>query len=109
MTEVDYRREAEVLRRIKEVTHSIEPEAELILFGSRARGEARHDSDYDVAILTDRPINFAYEQKFLHEFFHIDLDMETFIQPFLFPKSSWNAGASPIPLVDNIRNDGKKL
>ena len=109
MTESDYRQETEVIRRIKEVVHTIEPEAELLLFGSRARGEARRDSDYDVAILTDRPINFAYEQKFLHEFFYIDLEMGTFIQPFLFSKSSWNAGASPIPLVDNIRNDGKKL
>ena len=35
----------EILRKIKEYVQSIEPESEIILFGSRARGEEREDWD----------------------------------------------------------------
>lgn len=38
---------AEIVRRIA----SVEPRARIILFGSRARGDARPDSDYDLVII----------------------------------------------------------
>ncbi len=42
-----------VCRRIKAAVLAIEPEAEVLLFGSRARGDAREDSDWDVLVLLD--------------------------------------------------------
>lgn len=38
---------AEIVRRIA----SVEPQAKIILFGSRSRGDARPDSDYDLVII----------------------------------------------------------
>ncbi len=43
----------EIVRRISEVLH---PE-KIILFGSRARGEAHPDSDYDLLIVYDGPLS----------------------------------------------------
>ena len=35
----------ELLDRLKQTVHEVEPSAEIILFGSRARGDAASDSD----------------------------------------------------------------
>ncbi|MBK7338020.1 MAG: nucleotidyltransferase domain-containing protein [Saprospirales bacterium] len=40
-----------ILQRIKESIRQVDPQAELILFGSRARNEERSDSDWDLLIL----------------------------------------------------------
>lgn len=44
----------EILQSIKELLHSIVPDGKVILFGSRARGNAREDSDWDLLILLDK-------------------------------------------------------
>lgn len=44
----------EVLSRIHHIVHEANPKAEVFLFGSQARGDARADSDWDVLILLDK-------------------------------------------------------
>ena len=39
----------------------------IILFGSRARGDYREDSDWDVLIVTERKIDENIKYKLLHE------------------------------------------
>jgi predicted nucleotidyltransferase len=46
--------ETKVLEQIKGVIAQHAPEATAILFGSRARGDARPDSDWDVLLLLDK-------------------------------------------------------
>ncbi|MCB9036979.1 MAG: nucleotidyltransferase domain-containing protein [Lewinellaceae bacterium] len=41
----------QILSRIKESVNEIEPQSEIILFGSKARGDDRDDSDWDLLIL----------------------------------------------------------
>jgi len=45
----------EILESIKDVLQTIVPNAKVILFGSRARGDARKGSDWDLLILLDQP------------------------------------------------------
>ena len=42
-----------LLKQVKQTVHEIEPEAEIILYGSRARGDANSESDWDFLILLD--------------------------------------------------------
>ncbi len=42
-----------ILKTIKSTVKSFLPEARVLLFGSRARGNSNQDSDFDVLILTD--------------------------------------------------------
>lgn len=44
-----------LLRRIKKLVHEIVPDAQIILYGSRARGDAHANSDYDILILVNGP------------------------------------------------------
>jgi uncharacterized protein len=41
-----------LLLNIKTVIHSFFPDAKVLLFGSRARGDERKDSDYDLLVIT---------------------------------------------------------
>lgn len=45
--------EDEVLAKAVAAIHGSLPDAEVILFGSRATGTARPDSDYDLMVITD--------------------------------------------------------
>ncbi len=42
---------------IGEVTRATIPDAQVWLFGSHARGQAGPDSDYDILIIIDRPVD----------------------------------------------------
>jgi len=44
----------EYLAAIKEAVRELDPDAEVYLFGSVARGETRPDSDVDVLVVSDR-------------------------------------------------------
>lgn len=46
----------EIINQVKQEIKRIDPEAGVILFGSRARGDYREDSDGDFLILLERPL-----------------------------------------------------
>ena len=45
------------LATIGEVARSVLPGAQILLFGSHARGQAGPESDYDILIITDQPLD----------------------------------------------------
>ena len=42
--------------QIKSIVHSFFPDARIVLFGSRARGDNSEQSDYDILIITKETI-----------------------------------------------------
>ncbi|MBE2201355.1 MAG: nucleotidyltransferase domain-containing protein [Anaerolinea sp.] len=46
-------KENELLRRVKTAVHTLSPTAEIILYGSRARGTARADSANDTMTIME--------------------------------------------------------
>lgn len=62
------------------------------LYGSRARGEACANSDWDILIVTDDSIasKDAFE-KFAYPFTEIGWRMGEQITPLLYTRSEWNA------------------
>ena len=61
----------------------------MILFGSRARGEEREDSDWDILILTDYPIDVKIERKFRNELYNLELESNECFSVFVYSKEEW--------------------
>ena len=99
-----------VLRRLRQALEAeYGPRLErAVLFGSRARGDAGPDSDYDVAVfLTDMPDRWA-------EFDRLDalqqaLRDETGAFIEVIPRAAAAAAAERSPLMHEIRRDGIPL
>jgi uncharacterized protein len=79
-----------------------------VLYGSRARGDGKPDSDYDIAVFLNDMASFWDESKTLAEL-EVDLLYETgaIVNSMPFPEGSWRDRASP--LMHEIRRDGREL
>ena len=64
-----------ILRKLKDLLQQHFPDTirDIILFGSRAKGTARHDSDYDVLIVLN---NNDYDWKFRDNVTDVVYDLE---------------------------------
>lgn len=99
-----------ILSRIQEAIHSKDPKAEAFLFGSRARGEERPDSDWDILILVDaNKITNEIEDTFRDELYDIEVDTGQIIATFIYSKDQWNSNLKFSPLRNNIELDGIRL
>jgi predicted nucleotidyltransferase len=97
---------AEILKKIKEFARSVDAEAEVILFGSRARGDAREDSDWDILILIPGAVTLTAEQAFRHKLFEIELEYGQAISTFVYSRADWAGKHRVTPLYRNITKEG---
>lgn len=98
-----------ILQQIKAYVKSVEPKSEVILFGSRARDEAKEESDWDILILTPYPVDLKTERKFMHKLFDIQLEYGIAISTFVYSKEDWDTRQSITPLYKNIKKEGIAL
>ena len=65
----------EITSKVKQTVKEFDPNAEVILFGSRARGDYNKDAGWDFLILTDRNVNEPIKTFFRRNLF--EKEMET--------------------------------
>ena len=76
-----------IAKRAHEVTP---PGSTILLFGSRARGDARPDSDWDVLILLDKEKITAEDHDAIsYSLFELGLDHEELVNTILYTKTDW--------------------
>jgi predicted nucleotidyltransferase len=95
-----------ILAKVKESVKALDPEAQVILFGSRARGDARKDSDWDFLILTPNAVTLKVEQAFRHKLFELELEYGQAISTFVYSTTDWDGKHSVTPLYHNIKEEG---
>lgn len=99
-----------VLKKISQVIHSIDPNAEVYLFGSRARGTNNSSSDFDILILLNVPkVTDQLENLFRDPLYNLELESGKIISSFIYPKSYWDSVLSHSPFYENISNEGVLL
>src|SRR5262249_57606937 len=82
------------LYRIREAIHDVEPAARVILYGSRARGDAQPDSDWDILVLLDGPLEPQRTAAIRHRIFHLELEAATFLVAWCLAMEPWT---TPLP------------
>ncbi len=96
--------------KIRETVKATDHSAQIILFGSHARGDAKKDSDWDILILLNKPsVSLKDEQKFRHKLYDIELETGEVISTFVYSLEEWNGKMSVTPLYQSVKNDGVYL
>jgi len=83
------------------------PDADVILFGSRARGQATDESDWDILILLNiNKVDKVLEKEYREELFDVELEIGEPISTFVYSKSDWESKFRVTPLYKNIKKEG---
>jgi uncharacterized protein len=99
-----------LLKRIKEVVCGFDPEAEIILYGSRARGDAEPDSDWDLLVLLSEEPDRHERNALIDAIYEVELESEQILQPFIRSKVFWNSRLGrAMPLHVKIDREGVPL
>ncbi len=99
-----------ILNQIKKVVQEVTPKgSDVFLFGSRARGDAREDSDWDILIVLPKKllVQADYDEV---SFPLVELGwmLNANINPIMYTKDEWEAN-SITPFYDHVLRDGIKL
>jgi uncharacterized protein len=98
-----------VLSKIRTLVKEIDPSADVILYGSRARGEEHSDSDWDLLILVDSPSDLDYERIFRHKLYDIELELGEAFSVTVHNKNEWKSRYWMTPLFQNITREGIRI
>jgi len=95
-----------ISRLILKTIHLIDPNAEVILYGSRARGDERSDSDWDILILTDDTVDIQEERKFRDKLYDLELETGESFSIFAYSKNNWETKQRITPFYQNVTREG---
>ena len=95
---------------IKTILMRIAPiEGKAILFGSRARGDARQDSDWDVLILLNKDkITKSDLDEVSYPVRELGWEIDAMLNPVMYTYKDW-AGKSFTPFYKNVMKEGVAL
>jgi len=92
---------------VKTAILELSPTAEIILYGSRAKGTARADSDWDFLILLTTPRDNVLETQLKDCLYDIELETDTVISSIIRSKQEWlSARYEVVPLRQQVERDG---
>jgi len=96
-----------IIHLIRQKVDEIDNTADVILYGSRARGDNKPDSDWDVMILLkQKNVDKKVEQTFRHHLLDLELEIGVPVSVFVYSKSDWEGKYSITPLFRSIKKEG---
>jgi uncharacterized protein len=102
--------ETALLRRIRETVHAIEPTAPIILYGSRARGDAEPDSDWDLLVLLDGDVTDERVGDVRYALYDLERETDTVLSTAVRSKEKWqSAYYYAIPFYQTVSREGITL
>ena len=95
-----------MIKAMRNVLNGIDPKVNAILFGSRARGDAKEGSDWDVLVLIDKPrVSLSDYDKYSYPLRELGWDLNEIIKPVLLSTKEWDENHFTL-FNHNVRNEG---
>jgi predicted nucleotidyltransferase len=99
-----------LLTQVKQAVYGLEPDAEIILYGSHSRGDATAESDWDFLILVDGVVNWERTDKIRHRLYEIEWECGEVLSSIVKSRQEWyNSPYRVTPLYHNITLEGIRL
>lgn len=99
-----------ILNQIKKIVTEQEPRAKIYLYGSRSRGTAKSNSDWDLLILLNKDkISPEDEQKITYSLYDLEFDTGEVISPMIYSEKEWNTKYKITPFYQNVMREGRLL
>lgn len=100
----------ELLKDIKQAVSEVEPDAEIILYGSRSRGDALSESDWDLLVLVDGPMNDERTDRIRHRLYEVEWESGEVISSIVRNHEEWNSEIyRAIPFRQRVQQEGIRL
>ena len=98
-----------ISRLIKQNVSELDPTAEVILYGSRARGDDHIDSDWDILILTQSQSDIQTERKFRNKLYDLELEIGESFSVFVYSQKDWHNRQYGTPFYQNVIREGLQI
>lgn len=102
--------ERALLARVKAAVLSVEPSAEVVLYGSR--GDAESDADWDLLVLLDGRVDRRRMETVRDRIYDVEMDEETcpVLSTLVRSRDEWGTSLwRAMPLRQNVERDGVDL
>lgn len=97
-------------RRVKQAVQTIEPEAQVILYGSRSRGDSQGESDWDFLVLVDGAVDQERTDRIRHRLHEIEWECGEVISSVVRSRREWDSSRSrAMPFHENVEREGVRL
>lgn len=98
---------SKILNQIKKIVKDKEPSAKIYLYGSRSRGTAKDDSDWDLLILINKDdISNEDEREIAFPLYDLEFDTGEVISPMIYSEKEWNSKYKLTPFYQNVMREG---
>ena len=100
----------QVIDVIRQVASTVLPQgSKLYLYGSRARGDARENSDWDLLLLLDKPASNDDDfQKYVYPIMECGFDLWQYFSVQAYTKDDWYNGPHAM-FYYNVEKDKKLI
>lgn len=103
-------RDKDLLSNLKCVIQGFSPSADLLLYGSVARGTQYPESDYDILVLMDTPLTLSEDDAIQDAVYNLELSYGVVISIIFFTKDEWSVPLScAMPFHKQVEADAVLL